>query len=73
MNKTEIAATLRKEVGELEVVIKKLQARCERMKTFVLDLETEIAGPVAPQPAAESQSRKVMDQVSGENPNRPRR
>ena len=73
MNKTEIAATLRKEVGELEVVIKKLQARCERMKTFVLDLEAEIAGPETHKPATESPFRKVIDQVFGEKPKRPRR
>ena len=73
MNKTEIAATLRKEVGELEVVIKKLQARCERMKTFVLDLEAEITGPETPKPATASQFRKVIDQVFGEKPKRPRR
>lgn len=73
MNKTEIAETLRKEVGELEVVIKKLQARCERMKTFVLDLEAELAGPVAPPPKTDSQFRKVIDQVFGEKPKSRRR
>ena len=75
MNKTEIAASLRQEVGELEVAIKKLQARCERLKTFVLNLEAEIAGPAAQNapPVSESQFRKVMDQVFGEKPKRPRR
>jgi len=75
MNKTEIAASLRQEVGELEVAIKKLQARCERLKTFVLNLEAEIAGPAAQNapPVPESQFRKVMDQVFGEKPKRPRR
>jgi hypothetical protein len=72
MNKTEIAATLRKEVGELEVVIKKLQARCERLKTFVLDLESEIAGPTA-QTFENSKLRKMIDQVFGEKPKRPKR
>jgi len=74
MNKTEIAATLRQEVGELEVSIKKLQARCERLKTFVLDLESEIAGPEAERklPVKDSKFRKVIDQVFGEKPKRPR-
>ena len=49
MNKQEIAEILRKEVGELEVSIKKVQARCERFKRFVLDLEEEIA-PSEPSP-----------------------
>lgn len=73
MNKQEIAASLRTEVGHLEVEIKKLHARCERLKTFVLDLEAEIAGPQTPPPAAESQFRKVIDQVFGEKPQRPKR
>ena len=73
MNKTEIAATLRKEVGELEVTIKKLQARCERMKRFVLDLEDEIAGPVTQKPVEESKFRKAIDSVFGEKPQRPKR
>jgi hypothetical protein len=73
MNKTEIAATLRKEVGELEVTIKKLQARCERLKTFVLDLESEIAGPQVQKasPFENNKFRKVIDQVFGEKPKRP--
>lgn len=75
MNKSEIAASLRQEVGELEVAIKKLQARCERLKTFVLNLEAEIAGSAAQNapPVRESQFRKVIDQVFGEKPKRPRR
>jgi hypothetical protein len=75
MNKTEIAETLRKEVGELEVSIKKLHARCERLKTFVLDLESEIAGPKAQseKPVEDSKFRKVIDKVFGEKPKRPRR
>jgi hypothetical protein len=75
MNKTEIAETLRQEVGELEVSIKKLQARCERLKTFVLDLEAEIAGPEAQKqrPVDDSKFRKVIDRVFGEKPKRARR
>ena len=75
MNKKEIAEILRKEVGELEVSIKKLQARCERLKTFVLDLEAEIAGPEAQKqrPLDDSKFRKVIDRVFGEKPKRARR
>lgn len=73
MNKQEIAASLRTEVGHLEAEIKKLQARCERLKTFVLDLEAEIAGPEVPQTAPDSKLRKVIDQVFGEKPRRPKR
>lgn len=75
MNKKEIAASLRLEVGELEVAIKKLQARVERLKTFVLNLEAEIeaAEGKAPVPVPDSKFRKVIDQVFGEKPKRPRR
>jgi hypothetical protein len=75
MNKTEIAATLRKEVGELEVLIKKLQSRCDRLKVFVLDLESEIAGPDAQigKKIENSKFRKMIDQVFGEKPKRSRR
>ena len=73
MNKTEIAAALRKEAGHLELEIKKLQARCEKLKTFVLDLEAEIAGPDVQRTAPESQFRKVIDSVFGEKPKRPKR
>jgi len=73
MNKAEIAETLRKEVGELEVAIQKLQARCERMKRFVVDLEAEIAGPQAQVPEVESKFRKVIDSVFGEKPKRRKR
>ena len=72
MNKAEIAATLRQEVGELEVLIKKLQTRLERSKRLVLDIEEEIAGPVTPKPSDNSKFRKVIDQVFGEKPRRPR-
>ena len=75
MNKTEIAEILRREVGELEVSIKKLQARCERLKRFVLDLESEIAGPETQKrgPVEDSKFRKVIDKVFGEKPKQPRR
>jgi hypothetical protein len=73
MNKQEIAAGLRTEVGHLEAAIKKLQDRCERLKTFVLDLEAEIAGPETQKSVPDSQFRKVIDQVFGENPRRPKR
>lgn len=74
MNKAEIAEILRQEVGELEVSIKKLQARCEKLKRFVLDLEEEIAGPpVQKKPEADSKFRKVVDQIFGEKPKRAKR
>ena len=73
MNKSEIAATLRQEVGELEVLIKKLQTRLDRSKRLVLDIEEEIAEPVTPKPGDNSKFRKVIDQVFGEKPKRPRR
>ena len=67
MNKAEIAALLRNEVGELEVLIKKLQARLERSKRLVLDIEEEIAGPT-PNTEPDSKFRKVIDSVFGEEP-----
>jgi hypothetical protein len=70
MNKQEIAATLRNEIGELEVSIKKLQTRCDRLKTFVLDLEAEIADPVTQNPVPDSKFRKAIDRVFGEKPKR---
>ena len=73
MNKQEIAESLRTEVGHLELEIKKLQARCERLKRFVLDLEAEIAGPVSENNVPDSQFRKVIDSVFGEKPKEPRR
>jgi proteasome assembly chaperone (PAC2) family protein len=75
MNKTEIAEALRQQVGELEVSINKLQARCEKLKRFVLDLEEEIAGPAAQnqKPVEDSKFRKVVDQIFGEKPTRPKR
>ncbi len=73
MNKTEIAAALRLEVGELEVSIKKLQARCEKLKKFVLNLEAEIEGAQYPQPPGildTGKFREVIDKVFGEKPKR---
>ena len=72
MNKTEIAASLRQEIGELEVSIKKVQSRVERLKTFVLDLEEEIAGPQGQRTVPDSKFRQVIDQVFGEKSKRPR-
>jgi len=72
MNKAEIAEALRQEVGELEVTIKKLQSRCERLKRFVLDLEDEIAGPKSRIPEEDSKFRKVIDSVFGEKPKPPK-
>jgi hypothetical protein len=73
MNKQEIAEILRKEVGEMELSIKKSQARVERLKRFVLDLEEEIGGPKASEPEVESKFRKVVDSVFGEKPKQPKR
>jgi len=73
MNKPEIAQALRQEVGHLELEIKKLQARCERLKRFVLDLEDEVAGPQTRGPEPESKFRKAIDAVFGEKPKRPKR
>ena len=73
MNKQEIAANLRREVGHLELEIKKLQARCEKLKRFVLDLEGEIAGPQAPRPEAPGKFRKIIDSIYGEKPKRTKR
>lgn len=75
MTKQEIAEVLRQEVGELEVSIKKVQARCERFKRFVLNLEEEIN----PTPVKETRSildgkfRDVIDKVFGEKPKRSKR
>ncbi len=70
MNKQQIAENLRNEVGELEVSIRKVQTRCERLKKFVLDLEAEIAGPTAQDPVPDSKLRKAIDRVFGETPKR---
>jgi hypothetical protein len=72
MNKAEIAELLRREVGELEVTIKKVQGRCDRLKRLVLDLEEELEPtPKGPQP--DSKFRKMIDQVFGEKPKRGKR
>ena len=73
MNKAQIAETLRQEIGELEVSIQKLQARCEKLKTFVLDLEMEISGPPPPTQSKKrvfesDKFRKVVDGIFGEKP-----
>jgi hypothetical protein len=74
MNKQEIAEMLRKEVGELEVSIKRVQARCERFKRFVLDLEEEISPSPPPQKTIfDGKFRKVIDKVFGEEPRPPKR
>jgi len=73
MNKPEIAAALRTEIGHLEVEIKKLQARCEKLKRFVIDLEDETTSlsPQAREP--DSKFRKAIEAVFGEKPKRPKR
>ena len=73
MNKQEIAETLRKEVGEMELAIKKSQARVERLKQFVLALEDELGGPKRIEDVPDSKFRKVIDSVFGENPTKPKR
>jgi ribosome biogenesis SPOUT family RNA methylase Rps3 len=73
MNKAEIAAILRNEVGELEVLIKKLEKRLNRSKQLVLDIEAELAGPKPTTPEQESKFRKVVDQIFGDKPKHPKR
>jgi len=77
MNKTDIAEVLRQEVGQLEVAIKKLQARCDGLKKFVISLEEEIEGANGqkqnPNVLMEnSKFRKVVDSVFGEKAKRPK-
>jgi predicted nuclease with TOPRIM domain len=74
MNKQEIAEALRKEVGELEVSIKKVQARCDRLKRFVLVLEEEINPTPGEEPKSilDGKFREMVDKVFGEKPKRPR-
>jgi hypothetical protein len=74
MKQQEIAEILRKEVGELEVSIKKVQARCDRLKRFVLSLEEEL-NPTgeAPKSILDGKFREVIDKVFGEKPKRPKR
>jgi hypothetical protein len=75
MKQQEIAEFLRKEVGELEVSIRKVQARCERLKRFVIALEDEL-NPTSPGEEPKSildgKFREVIDKVFGEKPKRPR-
>ena len=75
MNKKEIAETLRTEVWHLEAEIKKLQARCERLKSLTSGLEAEINGPTAPPPKSilDGKFRDVIVSVFGEKPKRPKR
>ena len=72
MDKKEIAETLRREVGQLEVTIKKTSERCERLKRFVIELEDEIEAAEGkinpPAPVADSKFRKAIDAVFGEEP-----
>ena len=75
MNKTDIAEVLRQEVGQIEVAIKKLQARCDGLKKFVISLEEEIEAANGqkqnPNVLMEnSKFRKVVDSVFGEKPKR---
>jgi proteasome assembly chaperone (PAC2) family protein len=71
MTKKEIAEKLRDEIGHLEVSIKKVQQRCDRMKQFCLDIEEEIElaeNPRAGQPEEPSKFRQMVDSVFGEAP-----
>jgi hypothetical protein len=73
MKQQEITEILRKEIGELEVCIKKTQARCDRLKRFVIALEDEL-NPPGPEPKSilDGKFREVIDKVFGEKPKRPR-
>jgi hypothetical protein len=75
MDKQEIAEALRNEVGHLEIEIKKLQTRCERLKRFVLNLEDENAGPFVSNKKTifDTKFGKVVERVFGEKPKRPKR
>jgi hypothetical protein len=74
MTKQEIAEILRKEVGELEVSIKKVQARCDRFKRIVLNLEEELNPTPSEEPKSilDGKFREVIDKVFGEKPKRPK-
>ena len=72
MKKEEIAAIVWSEVWELEALIKKLQARRDKMKSLAHELDAEIAGP-SPEIRSlgpDSKFRKVIDKVFGEPPKR---
>jgi hypothetical protein len=73
MNKQEIAELLRMEVGQLEASIKKTQARCDRLKRLVLDIEEEL-NPTREEPKSilDGKFREVIDKVFGEKPRRPK-
>lgn len=74
MNKQEIAELLREEVGHLQGSIDKVQARCDRLKRLVLDIEEELH-PTSGAPAKsilDGKFREVIDKVFGEKPKRPR-
>jgi hypothetical protein len=75
MNKQEIAEILRNEVGHLEASIKKVQARCDRFKRIVLDLEEELNPTPSEEPKSilDGKFREVIDKVFGEKPKRPKR
>ena len=68
MNKAEIVAGMRQEIGELEVLVKKLQARLEKSKQLVLDIEDEMEAAQTRAPEPESTFRKAIDRVFGETP-----
>jgi hypothetical protein len=72
MTKQELADILRKEVGELEVSIKKVQARCDRFKRIVLNLEEELNPTPSEEPKSilDGKFREVIDKVFGEKPKR---
>jgi hypothetical protein len=72
MKKEEIVASVWSEVWELEALIKKLQARRDKMKSLAHELDAEIAGPSAEIRALgpDSKFRKVIDKVFGEQPKR---
>jgi hypothetical protein len=73
MKQQEIAEIFRKEIGELEVCIKKTQARCDRLKRFVIALEDEL-NPSREEPKSilDGKFREVIDKVFGEKPKRPK-
>ena len=75
MNKKEIAETLGAEVWHLEAEIKKLQARCDKLKTFVRNLETEVSGPAASNQKTifDTKFGKLIDRVFSEKPKRSKR
>lgn len=75
MNKQEIAAGLRDEIGAMQASIKKVQDRCDRMKKFLYALEAEIEGekPRKQGLVENTKFRKVIDSVFGEKPRQPKR